>query len=70
MKSLNKNIYMQLEKNTNDFSEELNESTEERLENLTPEEYERYSACHPLCENYGLPMPHRPHRPLYPIEVC
>lgn len=52
------------------MQEEYKEITDEKIQQLTPEQLERYSVCHPLCENYGLPMPHRPHRPLYPIEVC
>lgn len=47
------------------------ELSREELDQLTAEQVQRYSICHPdRCPNAGLPMPHRPHTPLYPTDWC
>ena len=50
------------------YGRELNR---EELDQLTAEQIQRYSICHPnRCPNVGLPMPHSPHVPLYPTDWC
>lgn len=47
------------------------ELSEEEFSKLNEFQSARYSACHPIyCPNYGRPMPHYPHVPLYPTYWC
>lgn len=45
------------------------ELSEEQSLKLSDEQSQAYSRCHPVyCPNYGRPMPHSPHVPLYPTN--
>lgn len=47
------------------------ELSEEEVNKLDEVKTARYSRCHPIyCPNYGRPMPHTPHVPLYPTDWC
>lgn len=65
---LEENIKKMVIKLLAEFFDESNrvELSEEEVLKFDPEQAEFYSRCHPDCPNFGRPMPHSPHKPLYP----